>query len=90
MLSNDFVIQIAIVISVVAAFYLILIRPQIQRIRRHRTLIANLKTGDVVIIAGGLIGTISGFVAGERVEVDLGPGVRVTALRSSVESVLPQ
>ena len=88
MLSNDLMFQIAVIICVFAAFYFILIRPQIQRLRRHNILIAELRSGDLVIIAGGLVGTISGFASTERVVVDLGSGMRVTALRSSVDSVL--
>ena len=88
MSSYDVIVQAVVVISLVASFYFILIRPQIQRMRRHSLLLAELKAGDLVIIAGGLIGTISGFASAERVIVDLGSGMRVTAVRSGVESVL--
>ena len=87
-MSIDLSIQIALVIAVLFTFYIVLIRPQIWRIRQHDLLIAALKPGDQVILAGGLIGTITESVSAERVVVDLGSGIQVTAVRSSVESVL--
>lgn len=42
----------------VAAFYFLIIRPQQQRQRDMRELLAALSTGDRVITAGGLHGTV--------------------------------
>lgn len=54
----------------VGAFYLLIIRPQMQRNRQMRELMASLEVGDRVVTIGGLHGTIvdiDGAVATIRV-----------------------
>lgn len=46
------------VIALVAAFYFLIVRPQQQRTRQLRELMAALSTGDRVITAGGIHGTV--------------------------------
>ncbi|PKQ29776.1 MAG: preprotein translocase subunit YajC [Actinobacteria bacterium HGW-Actinobacteria-10] len=46
------------VIALVAAFYFLIIRPQQQRQRQLRELMTALSTGDRVITAGGIHGTV--------------------------------
>lgn len=46
------------VIALVAAFYFLIIRPQQQRQRQLRELMSALSTGDRVITAGGIHGTV--------------------------------
>jgi preprotein translocase subunit YajC len=40
-------------------FYFILIRPQQQRAKQQAKLIANLKSGDKVVTAAGIIGVVT-------------------------------
>lgn len=42
-----------------AIFYFLLIRPQQKKAKEHKELLNNLKAGDRVITAGGLIGVIT-------------------------------
>ncbi len=42
----------------VVAFYLLIIRPQMQRTKQMRELLASLAVGDKVVTIGGLHGTI--------------------------------
>ncbi|MDY0088185.1 MAG: preprotein translocase subunit YajC [Coriobacteriia bacterium] len=43
----------------VVAFYLLIIRPQMQRSKQVRELMASLAVGDEIITIGGLHGTVS-------------------------------
>jgi preprotein translocase subunit YajC len=45
-------------ILLVIVFYFILIRPQQQRAKQQAKLIANLKSGDKVVTASGIIGVV--------------------------------
>jgi preprotein translocase subunit YajC len=45
-------------ILVVAIFYFLLVVPQRREQKRHREMLAALRTGDSVVTAGGLIGEI--------------------------------
>lgn len=45
-------------IAIFAIFYWLLIRPQRQERKRHQEMVRNLKKGDEVATAGGIVGTI--------------------------------
>jgi len=51
-------ITFAPMILLVIVFYFILIRPQQQRTKQQAKLIANLKSGDKVVTASGIIGVV--------------------------------
>jgi preprotein translocase subunit YajC len=70
-----------------AMMWLLLIRPQQQRVRRQQALLQALEVGDEVITAGGMIGRIR-EIDGDRAKIELGPGVVVEFLRGAVSQRL--
>ena len=48
-------------ILMVGVFYFLLIRPQQKKQREVQNMIENLKKGDRIITAGGIIGTVTGI-----------------------------
>ena len=69
--------------------YFMLFRPQQQQQKKHRAMLAALKRGDRVITAGGIIGTVQKLRDGSNeIELEIAPGVRVTALRDTLTGVL--
>jgi preprotein translocase subunit YajC len=44
--------------AIFAIFYFILIRPQQRQRKQHELLVANLKKGDEVVTAGGVVGEV--------------------------------
>ena len=70
-----------------AMMWLLLIRPQQQRVRRQQELLSALEVGDEVITAGGMIGRIRA-INGDRVEIELSAGVVVEFLRGAVSQRL--
>ncbi len=52
---------VAIWVIMLVLLYLLLIRPQQVREKKHKELIASLKKGDRVVTAGGIHGTIVGI-----------------------------
>ena len=79
-------IQMAPLILIFGIFYLLLIRPQQQKLKEQRALIDSTKKGDTVITGGGLIGKVV-KVDGDEVELELGPNVKVRALKSTLADV---
>jgi preprotein translocase subunit YajC len=63
--------------------WLLLIRPQQQRLRAQRMLVASLKLGDRVVTAGGVVGTIVGL-DDEDARIEVSPGVVLTFVRPAV------
>ena len=68
-------------------FWFLMIRPQQKRMREHQAQIAAVKKGDRVVTGGGLIGKVT-KVTDTEVEVELGQGVRVTAVKSTLTQVV--
>lgn len=69
-----------------AVFYFLIIRPQNQRMKAHRELIASLKKGDEVVTQGGLIGKIS-KVTDDEATVQLAEGVKVQVIKATITEV---
>ncbi len=74
-------------VAVLAIFYFLMIRPQNQRMKAHRAQIAAVKKGDRVVTGGGLIGKVT-KVGETEVEIELGQGVRVQAIKSTLSQVV--
>ena len=71
-----------------AVMWLLLIRPQQQRVRRQQALLQALQVGDEVITAGGMVGRIRALTD-DRASIELAPGVVVDFLRGAVSQRLP-
>lgn len=67
-------------------FYMLLIRPQSQRMKKHRALLESIQRGDVVVTNGGLIGKVTKAADGE-LTVDLGEGTKVKVVRTMIADV---
>ncbi len=80
--------NVGMILLLVIMFYFLLIRPQQKRFKEHKDMIDALKVGDKIVTAGGLIGTLDRLVDKDEVIVDLGNGLKVTAVRNTV-SVRP-
>ena len=83
----SFFIQTIPLVLVFVIFWFLLIRPQQKRMKEHQAEIAAVKKGDRVVTGGGLIGKVT-KVGDTEVEVELGPNVRVQALKSTLSQVV--
>ena len=57
--TSDIILQLALLLCVFGALYLVLVRPQQLRLQQHKLMLANLQRGDRVATNGGLVGTIT-------------------------------
>jgi len=71
------------------AFYFLLIRPQNKKQKAHAELVANLKVGDEVLTAGGILGVITD-VTEHYVAVEIGDNTVVKMQKASVSQVVPK
>jgi len=83
----SFFIQTIPLVLVFVIFWFLLIRPQQKRMKEHQAEIAAVKKGDRVVTGGGLIGKVT-KVGDTEVEVELGPNIRVQALKSTLSQVV--
>ena len=82
--SQAFISNMGLILGMFVLFYVLLIRPQQKRLKAQQAMVAALKKGDRVVTGGGLVGTISAIISDAEVEIDLGSGLKVTALRYTV------
>lgn len=71
-----------------AIMYFLMIRPQQKKMKEHKAMVSNLRRGDQVVTQGGLIGKVVKVKEDNRVEIELSEGVRVTAVQSTIASVI--
>ena len=76
------------IIGMIAIFWFLIIRPQMKQQKQHREKIAAVKKGDSVVTAGGLVGKVV-KVDETYVELDLGPNVRVKAIKATLGDIIP-
>lgn len=67
--------------------YFLIIRPQRQQMKRRGEMLAAVRRGDTVVTGGGLIGKVTKVIDDNELEIDLGGGNKVTALRSTIADV---
>jgi preprotein translocase subunit YajC len=89
--------QFAPLVLIFAVFYFLLIRPQQQKQKEMRGILAALKRGDKVVTGGGIIGTVQRVpavqdkegrpITSSEIEVEIAPNLRVTVLRETITSV---
>lgn len=85
-------------VLIFVVFYFLLIRPQQQKQKEMRAMLGALKRGDRVVTGGGILGTISRVpmvqdkdgkqVAGQEIEVEIAPNLKVTVLRETITTVI--
>jgi preprotein translocase subunit YajC len=81
--------SLLIPLILLAVMYMLLIRPQQQRVRRQRTLVSSLEVGDTIVTIGGIVGEIV-RLADETADVEIADGIVVTFLRPAINRKLDQ
>ena len=76
------------ILGMIVIFWFLIIRPQMRQQKEHRAKIAAMKKGDMVVTAGGLVGKII-KVDDHYAELELGQGVRVKAVKSTIGDIIP-
>lgn len=80
-------IQFLPLVGMVVIFWFLIIRPQMRRQKEHQARISELKKGDQVVTAGGLVGKVV-RVDDTYVDLELGQGVKVKAVKTTIGQVL--
>ncbi|PIE84553.1 MAG: preprotein translocase subunit YajC [Bacteroidia bacterium] len=75
--------SIAMILLMIVVFYFFMIRPQMKRQKQLKKFQSELKKGDSVIVAGGIVGKIH-EVRGESVLVDVDGNTKLRVLKTAV------
>ena len=90
--GGDMFMSLMPLILVFVIFYFLLIRPQQTKMKQHREMLENLKKGDQIVTAGGIVGIASLWVNQRRKQIGvrraLGARRRTILMQFHVESAL--
>jgi preprotein translocase subunit YajC len=85
--APDVFVSLLPFVLIFVIMYFLLIRPQRTQMKRRQEMLTAIRRGDTVITGGGLIGKVTKVVNDNELEIDLGGGLKVTALRGTIADV---
>lgn len=88
-MNDQFLTSIVPLIAVFAIMYLLVIRPQQQKVKQHRQMVENVRRGDTVVTAGGIVGKVVKVPQAEdpEITIEIADGVQVMVLRTTLSEV---
>lgn len=75
-------------VMIFVVFYFLLIRPQQKKMKQHKEMLGQMRRGDRVLTAGGILGTVNKLVNDTEVVVEIAEGVRVRVLRATISEIV--
>ncbi len=80
---------IPMLIAIFAIMYFLLLRPQQQRMKQHKQMVENVRRGDTVVTAGGVIARVVKVPQKDdpEITVEIADGVQIRVLRSTLSEV---
>jgi preprotein translocase subunit YajC len=73
-------------LGMIVIFYFLLIRPQNQRMKKHKAMLEALKKGDTILTQGGIIGKIF-KISDKEVTIDTGEGGKLRIARGMIVDI---
>ncbi len=74
------------IVLIFVIMYFLILRPQQQRQRQHREMIANVRRGDTIVTTGGLIGKVA-KVDESEIQIEIAEDTRVRIVRGMISEV---
>ncbi|MFN4355408.1 preprotein translocase subunit YajC [Parvibaculum sp.] len=84
--TSEFLLNVFPLLAFFAIMYFLLIRPQMRRAKEHREMVANVRRGDVVVTAGGIVGKVT-KVEDNEATVEIAENVRVRIVKTTLADV---
>lgn len=75
-------------VLIFVVFYFLMIRPQQKRAKAHKEMLSQLRRGDNVVLASGILGSVSKVVNDTEALVEIADGVKVRVLRSTIQEIV--
>lgn len=81
--------SIAPLIFIFAIMYFLMIRPQQQRMKQHREMIDNVRRGDTVVTAGGIVGRVAKVPQKDdpEITVEIADNIQVRVVKSTLTEI---
>jgi preprotein translocase subunit YajC len=86
-MDTAFLLNVAPWVLIFAIFYFLMIRPQQQRAKQHREMLENVRRGDTVVTAGGIVGRVAKVKDEGEVMVEIADNIQVRVLKNTLSEV---
>ena len=85
----DSLTTIAPLIFIFAIMYFLLIRPQQQRMKQHKQMVENVRRGDTVVTAGGVVAKVVKVPQSDdpEITVEIADNVQIRVIKSTLSEV---
>ena len=80
--------QLAPIVLIFIIFYFLIMRPQQKKAKAHQEMLKELRRGDRVVTAGGILGTVDKVVNESEISLEIAESVKVRVLKATVSSVV--
>ncbi|MEM6478151.1 MAG: preprotein translocase subunit YajC [Pseudomonadota bacterium] len=80
--------QLLFPLLIIAIFYLLVFRPQQQKMKAHQKMVSELRRGDQVVTQGGVIGKVTKVKEDNELEVEIASGVKVRVVQETIVRVM--
>ncbi len=80
--------QLLFPLLIIAIFYLLVFRPQQQKMKAHQKMVSELRRGDQVVTQGGLIGKVAKVKDENEIDLEIAEGVKVRVVQSTIATVV--
>ena len=85
--GDSFIVQLLPFVLIFVIMYFLILRPQQKRVKAHQEMVKNVRRGDTVVTAGGLVGKVTKVIDDDQIEVEIADGIRVRQVRAMVSDV---
>lgn len=84
--GGDLLSMLPMLIGFIAIMYFFMIRPQAQRAKQHKAMLAAIKRNDTVVLSSGMIGKVTRIEETE-VMLEIATGVNVRVVKAMITEV---
>lgn len=85
--TTDIITSLVPFVLIFIIMWFLIIRPQQKRAKDHRALISNVRRGDTIVTAGGMIAKVTKVIDDNEVEAEIAEGVKVKLLKGMISDV---
>lgn len=85
--STDILMSLVPFVLIFVIMWFLIIRPQQRRVKTHQEMIKNVRRGDTVITAGGIIAKVTKVIDDGELEAEIAEGVRVKLVKGMITDV---
>ncbi len=85
--GSDLLISVLPFVAVFAIMYFLIIRPQRTTMKKRTEMLKNIRRGDTVVTAGGIVGKVTKVLDSGELEVQISEQTRVRIVQGTVSEV---